>query len=64
MAVTATHKSTKIVIKTSEGSQTISGCNAAATDSQLYTLAGAVANLLKNPVESYSKVVESTLVNE
>ena len=62
--VTAELKSTKVVLKLAEGSQTISGCNQAATDDQLYALAKAVSKLEAQSVDTVTKVTETTLVNE
>lgn len=62
--VSAALKSTKVVLKLAKGSQTISDCNKDATDTQLYTLGSAVASLEAESLESMTKVVESTLINE
>ena len=62
--VSAALKSTKVVLNLAKGSQTISGCNKGATDTQLYALGTAVASLEAESLESITKVVESTLVNE
>lgn len=62
--VSAALKNTKVVLNLAKGSQTISGCNKAATDTQLYALGSAVASLEAESLESITKVVESTLVNE
>lgn len=62
--VTAALKSVKVVLKLAEGSQTISGCNAQATDEQLFALGNAVSKLEAQSVNAVTKVVESTLVQE
>lgn len=62
--VSAALKSTKVVLKLAKGSQTISDCNKDATDTQLYALGSAVASLEAESLESMTKVVESTLINE
>lgn len=62
--VSAALKGVKVVLKLTEGSQTISDCNAQATDEQLYTLGNAVAKLEAEDVQAISKVTESVLVNE
>lgn len=62
--VQAALKSTKVVLKLAKGSQTISDCNKDATDEQLYALGSAVASLEAESLETMTKVVESTLINE
>ncbi|MBE6023244.1 MAG: hypothetical protein E7231_08435 [Cellulosilyticum sp.] len=62
--VTAALKSTKVVLKLAEGSQTISGCNTVATDENLFALGQAVSKLEAQDVEAVTKVVESTLIQE
>lgn len=62
--VTSSLKSTKVVLKLAEGSQSITGCNQAATDEQLYALGLAVGKLEAQSVDAITKVVESTLINE
>ena len=62
--VKAELKSTKVVLKLAEGSQTISGCNASATDEQLYALGNAVGKLEAQRVDTITKVTENTLINE
>lgn len=57
-------KSTKVVLKLAKGNQTVSKCKKDATDTQLYALGSAVASLELEELESISKVVESTLINE
>lgn len=63
MAV-AVLKGIKVVLKLTEGSQTITGCNQSATDDQLYTLGSAVAKLEAHDLEGMSKIEESILMNE
>ena len=60
--IVANLKNTKVVLKLAKGSQTISNCNADATDDQLYALGKAVASLESEDLEEVKKVVESTLV--
>ena len=62
--VSAALKGVKVVLKLAEGSQTISDCNAKATDEQLYALGNAVSKLEAEHVQAISKVTESVLVNE
>ena len=62
--VTADLKGVKVVLKLAKGSQTISECNKDATDDQLHALAGAVAKLEKEPVDTITKVIETTLIGE
>lgn len=62
--VSAALKDTKVVLKLAKGSQTISNCKKDATDTQLYSLGSAVASLEAENLESMTKVVESTLINE
>lgn len=62
--VQAALKSTKVVLKLAKGSQTISGCSKDATNEQLYALGSAVASLEAESLETMTKVVESTLINE
>lgn len=62
--ITTALKGMKVVLKLAEGSQTIANCNEAATDEKLYALATAVAKLEAQRVDSITKVVETTLINE
>jgi len=55
-------KGVKVVLKLTDGSQTISECNMGATDDQLFALATAVAKLTKEEVETVSKVEETLLI--
>lgn len=64
MAVTEELKSVKVVLKLSEGSQTISDCRQDATNEQLYKLGDAVSKLEAKTVKTMTKVVESALINE
>lgn len=61
MAVISEIKGTKLTLKLSKGTQTVSNCNAAATNEQLYKLAQAVGTLTEEAVASVIKVVETTL---
>ena len=60
----AVKKGVKVVLKLTEGSQTISDCNMSATDDQLFALGTAVSKLEKEEVESITKVEETTLIGE
>lgn len=62
--VSAALKGIKLTLNLEEGSQTISGCNAAATNEQLYALGDAVSELEAKRVDSIVKVEESILVKE
>ena len=62
--ITAAIKNTKVVLKLAKGSQTISNCKEGATDDQLFALGRAVASLEAEELDSMTKVVESTLLNE
>lgn len=62
--VTAKEEGTKIVLKLTEGSQTIADCNPSANDEQLYALGTAVGSLEKKEIDTISKVVESVLISE
>lgn len=57
-------KDVKVVLKLAEGSQTIPGCNQAATDEQLYALGSAVGLLELKDVEAINKVEETMLISE
>ena len=60
----AVKKGVKVVLKLTEGSQTISDCNMSATDDQLFALGTAVSKLEKEEVETITKVEETTLIGE
>ena len=61
MAVISEIKGTKLSLKLDKGTQTVSNCNASATNEQLYKLAEAVGTLTEASVASVVKVVETTL---
>ena len=60
----AVKKGVKVVLKLVDGSQTISDCNMGATDDQLFALGSAVSKLVKEEVETITKVEETTLIGE
>ena len=60
----AVKKGVKVVLKLVDGSQTISECNMSATDDQLLALGSAVSKLVKEEVETITKVEETTLIGE
>ena len=64
MVVKEELKGVKVVLKLSEGSQTISDCRLDATNEQLYKLGTAVGKLEAKTVKTMTKVVESALINE
>lgn len=64
MAVTSTTKSTKVVLKLAEGSQTIGNVRPTATDENIYALGNAVSKLCNQRCEEIIKVVETTLADE
>lgn len=64
MAVKEELKGVKVVLKLSEGSQTIPDCRPDATNDQLYKLGSAVGKLEAKTVKTMTKVVESALINE
>ena len=64
MAITADIKNVKVVLKLTEGSQTISNCSKEATSEGLYSVGTAVAGMLSEELEEVVKVVETTLIEE
>ena len=62
MAIKAEVSGVKLVLKLDKGSQTISNCSQGAADEALYEIGSAVASLQKETVASFSKVVETTLI--
>ena len=64
MAILQDVTSIKLVLKSKEGSQTISGCNKTASEQGLYSLATSVAGLLVEEVREISKVQTTTLIEE
>ena len=60
----AVKKGVKVVLKLADGSQTISDCNMSATDDELFALGTAVSKLVKEEVETITKVEETALIGE
>lgn len=64
MAVTTELKGIKLVLDLEKGSQTVSNCNAAASNESLNALGKAVASVLASPVEAIVRVEEKILIEE
>lgn len=64
MAVTADLKGVKLQLDLEKGTQTISNCNVAATDENLYALGIAVGSLIASPVEEIVRIEEKVLIAE
>lgn len=64
MAVVADPKGLKIQLDLEKGTQTVSGCNAKATNEQLYALGTAVGTLTQSPVEAIVRIEETVLIAE
>ena len=64
MAIVTELKGIKLTLDLESGTQTISGCNPAATNENLNALGKAVGSLCKSPVEAIVKVEETILIEE
>lgn len=64
MAVTADMKGIKLQLDLEKGTQTISKCNAAASNESLYALGQAVGELIASPVEQIVRIEETVLIAE